>query len=85
MAGRLDSIDLLITDVVMPKMNGPDLAAHLKRSHPDMIVLYMSGYTDQSLQNQGMIGVGSAFLQKPFLPEALVREANRLLDLAAIS
>ena len=66
-------------DVIMPKMNGPELAAHLNRSHPDIIVLYMSGYTDQALQNRGMIETGTAFLQKPFLPEALLQEVDRLL------
>jgi two-component system, cell cycle sensor histidine kinase and response regulator CckA len=42
-------------------------------------VLYISGYTDQALQNRGMIETGTAFLQKPFLPEALVQEVDRLL------
>lgn len=79
-AGCQEKIDLLITDVIMPKMNGPELAAHLNRSHPDIIVLYMSGYTDQALQNRGMIETGTAFLQKPFLPEALLQEVDRLLE-----
>ncbi len=72
-------IVLLITDVVMPEMNGPDLAAHLARSRPGLRILYMSGYTDHALLHRGAIEEGTAFLQKPFLPESLVLRVDDLL------
>jgi two-component system cell cycle sensor histidine kinase/response regulator CckA len=74
-----ETIDLLVTDVVMPKMSGPELAALLNQSHPNTVVLYISGYNDQNLQTRGLIETGSAFLQKPFLPEALIHEVDKLL------
>ena len=78
-ASQQEKIDVLVTDVVMPKMSGPELAAQIGRLHPHVTVLYMSGHTDQALQNDGMIGNGAAFLQKPFLPESLIGEVNKLL------
>ena len=72
-------IDLLITDVVMPEMSGPELAMRLGRSRPAMGVLYVSGYTDHALLHRGVIEVGTAFLAKPFPPEALVHRVGELL------
>ena len=74
-----DTIDLLVTDVVMPEMSGPDLADHLFKSRPGLIVLFISGYTDHALLHRGAIEQGTAFLQKPFLPETLVAKVNQLL------
>ena len=74
-----DHIDLLITDVVMPEMSGPDLADQLVRSRPGVAVLYISGYTDHALLHRGAIEQGTAFLQKPFLPESLIARVNKLL------
>lgn len=74
-----DHIDLLITDVVMPEMSGPELADQLSAARPDMIVLYVSGYTDHALLHRGAIGQGTAFLQKPFLPESLLMKVDELL------
>ena len=71
-------IDLLISDVVMPGMRGPELAAHLREHQPDMNVLFISGYTDPSIPNQ-VVSVGSHFLQKPFAVDALVRAVNEAL------
>jgi PAS domain S-box-containing protein len=65
-------IDLLISDVVMPRMRGPELAAHLRRRQPEMRVLFISGYTDPSITSQ-VVSAASHFLQKPFAAEALVR------------
>lgn len=65
-------IDLLISDVVMPRMRGPELAVHLRRHQPEINVLFMSGYTDPSITNH-LISAGSHFLQKPFAADALVR------------
>jgi len=72
-------IDLLITDVVMPEMSGPDLADQLSRSRNEMIVLYISGYTDHALLHRRVIEQGTAFLQKPFLPESLLIKVDELL------
>ncbi len=72
-------IDLLVTDVVMPEMNGPELVDRLTRSRPGMIVLYISGYTDHALLHRGALESGTAFLQKPFLPQALLAKVEECL------
>ena len=72
-------IDLLVTDVVMPEMSGPELATRLARRFPDLIVLYVSGYTDHALFHGGMMEHGTAFLHKPFLPQTLSRKIAELL------
>jgi len=74
-----ETIDLLITDVVMPEMNGPDLVDRLSRSRPGLAVLYISGYTDHALLHRGSIGQDAALLQKPFLPESLLKKVDELL------
>jgi PAS domain S-box-containing protein len=71
-------IDLLITDVVMPELSGPELAEQLSRLRPDLLVLYISGYTDHALLHRGAIEQGTAFLQKPFLPAALLEKVDSL-------
>lgn len=68
-----DRIDLLITDVVMPHMRGPDLAAILQGQQANMKVLYISGYTDPPITNSTSFAAGSHYLQKPFAKDALVR------------
>src|SRR5579872_3144418 len=73
------AIDLLVTDVVMPGMNGPELASHLNRACPGLLVLYTSGYTDHALLHGGVIETGTAFLQKPFLPQDLLAKVDELL------
>jgi CheY-like chemotaxis protein len=72
-------IDLLITDVVMPEMSGPDVAARLTQVRPGLIVLYTSGYSDHALLRGGVFEAGTAFLQKPFLPQALIDKVQELL------
>jgi PAS domain S-box-containing protein len=71
-------IDLLISDVIMPRMRGPELAAHLRTRQPEMRVLFISGYSDPSIANQ-VVSAASHFLQKPFAAEALVRAVNDAL------
>jgi PAS domain S-box-containing protein len=79
-SGRPGSIDLLLTDVVMPGLSGPDLAERLRATQPSAAVLYMSGYTDHEAVHQAASGGGHAFLQKPFKPDLLVRSVRQRLD-----
>jgi PAS domain S-box-containing protein len=73
-------ISLLLSDVVMPQMNGPQLADRLRQDRPDLKVLFMSGYTERSLT--GDIGPGSATIQKPFTPTAIAERVREMLDRA---
>jgi two-component system cell cycle sensor histidine kinase/response regulator CckA len=73
-------IDLVLTDVVMPGMSGPQLAETVKATHPDTKFLYMSGYTDDTLRRHGVRGPGSHFIQKPFRHDDLVRKIRELID-----
>ena len=73
-------ISLVVTDVVMPGMSGPTLAAHLRTVRPDMRVLYVSGYTDAAVFEHGMGEQPVTFLQKPFTPSQLTRKVREVLD-----
>jgi signal transduction histidine kinase/ActR/RegA family two-component response regulator len=73
-------IDLLLTDVVMPHMSGPELAKCLHASRPEMKVLCMSGYTDESVVRYGVFEGDTPFIQKPVTPVALTRKVRQVLD-----
>jgi CheY-like chemotaxis protein len=75
-----DRIDLLVTDVVMPEMNGRDLADRMAVMRPGVKVLFMSGYTEDAILHHGVLADGTAFLQKPFSPDGLVSAVREVLD-----
>jgi signal transduction histidine kinase/CheY-like chemotaxis protein len=78
-------IDLVITDVAMPKLNGRELAVRLKPLRPRLPVLFISGYTDDEMVRRGLIEPNSPFLSKPFTPEVLAAKVRLLLDQATAS
>ncbi|HUI79369.1 MAG TPA: response regulator [Bryobacteraceae bacterium] len=74
------NIDLALVDVVMPELSGPDVVKRMAPLKPAMRVLFISGYTDEALIHHGIMRSGAAFLQKPFLPDVLVRKVREVLD-----
>src|SRR5213594_3457117 len=73
-------IHLLLTDVIMPGLNGRELAVRLTSMRPDARVIFMSGYTDEAVKRHGVLETGSTYLQKPFTPDAVARTVREVLD-----
>ncbi len=73
-------IDLLLTDVIMPRMNGRQLAGHIRQIHPDINCLYMSGYTADIIAHHGKVEEGVHFLSKPFSIRSLAVKVREALD-----
>jgi two-component system, cell cycle sensor histidine kinase and response regulator CckA len=74
------SIDLLLTDIVMPGMSGRELAETILTHTPQLKVIYVSGYTDDMLSNTGALRPGMSFLRKPLLPDTLITHIREVLD-----
>jgi two-component system cell cycle sensor histidine kinase/response regulator CckA len=74
------SIDLVLTDVVMPGLSGADLTQQLIEQRPALKVIYMSGYTEDAIVHHGVLNPGIAFLHKPFTSETLAKKIREVLD-----
>jgi PAS domain S-box-containing protein len=79
-AGCPDRIDLVLTDVVMPGLDGPALVAHLRIARPALKALLISGYTERAIVQEGVIPPATPFLEKPFTPAELLRKTRAVLD-----
>jgi two-component system, cell cycle sensor histidine kinase and response regulator CckA len=75
-----EKIGLLMTDVVMPGMSGPQVAEALRAREPDLRVLFQRGYTDDTVVRWGILHAEAAFLKKPFTLEVLARQVREVLD-----
>jgi nitrogen-specific signal transduction histidine kinase len=80
MAADRGTVALVLTDVVMAHVNGGDLAEGLARSHPQVPVIYMSGYPGEEIRRRGLLPGGATFLSKPFTPAELVSRVRAVLD-----
>ncbi len=74
------TLHLLVTDVVMPGQDGRSLAEELRRRHPTMRVLYVSGHSDEIIANRGVLDAGIELLPKPFTPSSLLARVRAVLD-----
>jgi two-component system, cell cycle sensor histidine kinase and response regulator CckA len=72
--------DLLLTDVVMPEMSGPELAHAIKQEVEDLKCVFMSGYDQDQIRQRGVTGLGCDYLKKPFTAEALLKKIRSTLD-----
>ncbi len=79
-AERRAGVDLLLTDVIMPGVNGRVLAERLSAISPAMRILFMSGYSDEAVYRHGEISPNAAFIEKPFTDRSLARKVREVLD-----
>jgi signal transduction histidine kinase len=79
-AASTEPIELVLTDVIVPRLNGREIFRRVQRAHPDARVLFMSGYTDNVVGSQGMLEEGINFLQKPFTTQDLLMKVEATLD-----
>jgi CheY-like chemotaxis protein len=80
LAGRLNgNLNLLVTDVIMPKMNGKELADKIAEAHPNLKILFVSGYTDEMIARHGVLEAGVEFIQKPFSSANLANKVYQLI------
>ena len=77
---RPEHIDLVLTDVIMPGMTGPELAHRLAAKIPNVKVLFASGYSDEAIVRHGVLEPGTLFVQKPYTPVSLTRRVREALD-----
>jgi YesN/AraC family two-component response regulator len=70
----------MVTDVVMPKMHGPELAKRVSSLYPEMKVIYMSGYVEKFISHHGILEKGMEYIQKPFTVNELARKVREVLD-----
>ncbi|MGB7624132.1 MAG: response regulator, partial [Terriglobia bacterium] len=77
---QMDSIQLVITDLVMPKMNGRELAERITSLRPETRVLFVSGYTPEAVARRGILEPETLFLQKPFTPYSLAHKVREVMD-----
>lgn len=77
---RMRSVDLLLTDVIMPRMSGPQLVHTLKDEVENFRCVFMSGYDQDQIRKQGVEAVGCDFLRKPFTPQTLLKKIRETLD-----
>ena len=82
LATRLGEVSLVLTDIVMPRMTGRDLAEHIRERAPDLPVLFMSGYSGDDIVQRGLLLPGASLIKKPFTPEALEAAVREQLDRA---
>jgi len=74
------TFDLMLTDVIMPEMNGKELAEKIKKTKPDLKILFMSGYTGEEMRTRGVLEPGTNFIQKPFTPDLLIQKVLEVLN-----
>jgi PAS domain S-box-containing protein len=79
-AAYSETIHILITDMIMPRMGGSELRKDIIKQRPDIKVLFMSGYTDDSVVHSGIVEADIAFIEKPFTPDSLARKIREVLD-----
>jgi two-component system, cell cycle sensor histidine kinase and response regulator CckA len=73
-------IDLLLTDVIMPELNGQDLAERVRAERPEIRVIFMSGYNEEAVLRHGVLALGTSFVEKPFSPAELLERVRTTLD-----